>query len=226
MQVRRGEKRYFERVEHVEGVRYELVLTGQAVYLDRHVSITSQWVGGVFLALFLHIIGVIVQYVLLRTAHVGVRIPYGSLRSTAVRRVPRNFILLLGIALTIVVPLLISIVGAVMASAFRSSTLIVVSQILAVLVFFGGCITTVAMLIRFPRTALAFGFNGVEYEYHSLGDEVLVQEIIERVLALQDRCAAALSVAASGALASGRDAADGPSPSPAPAPIPGPKPRR
>jgi hypothetical protein len=226
MQIRRGEKRYFERVEHVEGVRYELVLTGHAAYLERHVSITSQWVGGVFLALFLHIIGVIVQYALLRGAHVSVRIPYRSLKSTSVRRVPRNMTLLLGIALTIVVPLVVVFLGGFLAGLFRSSTPILVAQILAVLVFFGGCIATVAMLIRYPRTALAFGFNAREYEYHSLGDESLVHEIIERVLALQDRGAGVAATSASDGASAARAQADGSSPAPVPAPIPGPKPRR
>lgn len=186
--IRRGEKKYFERVEHVEGVRYEIALTGHAIYLERQVSVMSQWVGGIFLGLLAHVIGVIVQFFLLRAAHNSVRIPYRSLRTTAVRRVPRTMILLLGLALTIVLPLLIAVIGGYFSQ--MAGTLLPAFPILAFVTFFLGCLTTIILLIRFPRTVLAFGCEPREYDFHSLGDELLVQEIVERVLALQDRLAA------------------------------------
>lgn len=186
--IRRGEKKYFERVEHVEGVRYEIALTGHAIYLDRQVSVMSQWVGGIFLGLLAHVIGVIVQFFLLRAAHNSVRIPYRSLRTTAVRRVPRTMILLLGLALTIVLPLLIAVIGGYFSQ--MAGTLLPAFPILAFVTFLLGCLTTIILLIRFPRTVLAFGCEPREYDFHSLGDELLVHEIVERVLALQDRLVA------------------------------------
>ena len=216
--IRRGEKKYFEQVEHVEGIRYELVLTGHAVYLERHVSTMSQWVGGFILGLFLHVVGVIVQFVLLRSAHVSVRIPYRSLQTTSVRKMPRTMILLLGVALSILVPVVLKVLGEVMAVVgprFTSQ----VFGILAVLAFFIGCVVTVIMLIRFPRTALVLGCMPREYEYHSLGEEALVHEIVERVLALQDLYLPAAPVGA------GRPVEPGIAPAKPVTPLPGPQPR-
>lgn len=209
--IRRGEKKYFERVEHVEGVRYEIVLTGHAVYLDRQVSVMSQWVGGIILGLILHIIGVIVQFGLLRTAHYSGRIPYTNLQTTAVRRVPRTMILLLGLALTIVIPILVIVVGELL--SFMTRLYLPFFPILAGIAFVLGCLMTIIMLIRYPRTVLGLGCNAREYEFHSLGEEALVREIIERLIALQDRFLAAQGQGEMGSVTKANAAA----------PIPGPQ---
>ncbi len=228
--VRSEEKRLFERVEHVEGIRYEIVLTSHAVYVERQVSMMSQWVGGILLAVFLHVIGAIVQYVLLRRAHESMRIPWRNLRSTGVRRVPRHIILLLGIAITIVLPLVLGFVGSALFAVGRSLPILYLFQILAFATFFLSCIATVVLLIRFPRTALVLGSDWRDLEFHSLGDESAVREIAERVIAIQERVIGSSSRdgASASRAASSQSSSKGPVPSasPAPSPLPGPQSKR
>jgi hypothetical protein len=228
--IRPEEKKLFERAEHVEGVRYEIVLTSHAVYVERQVSVMSQWVGGMLLAIFLHVIGAVVQYVLLRGAHESMRIPWRNLRSTGIRRVPRHIVLLLGIGIALVLPFLIAIVGGVLFSFSRSQAVLQLFQALAVVSFFVACIATVILMIRFPRTALVLGSDWRNLEFHSLGDEAALREIADRVITIQERVAVSSgrSGASAARTASDSQSAAAPSPSPgaAAAPLPGPQSRR
>ena len=228
--VRSEEKKLFESVEHVEGIRYEIVLTSHAVYVERQISVMSQWVGGILLAVFLQVIGTIVQYVLLRRAHESMRIPWRNLRSTGVRRVPRHIILLLGIAIAIVLPLILGFVGGFLAEVGDSPGIQVLFGVLAIAAFFLSCIATVVLLIRFPRTALVLGSDWRDLEFHSLGDENAVREIAEKVIAIQERVLGSSSRdgASAARTASSQSSSKGPAPSAGPtqAPLPGPQPRR
>jgi hypothetical protein len=228
--VRPDEKRLLERVEHVEGVRYELVLTSHAVYVERQVSIMSQWVGGILLAVLLHVIGTIVQYVLLRRAHESMRIPYRSLRCTGVRKVPRHIILLLGVASAVVIPLLLGLIGGIFEAMRFPVSIVVVFPILAVLSFFVACIVTVVLMIRFPRTALVLGGEWRDFEFHTLGNEDAVRAIAERVVAIQERVIGgsgrASSASSQPVITQPASAAAAPVATPAPAPLPGPQTRR
>ncbi len=223
-----GEKKLYERVEHVEGIRYEIVMTSHAVYLERQVSMMSQWVGGMLLAIFLHIIGTVVQYLLLRRAHENVRIPWRNLRSTGIRRVPRHMILLLGIAIAIVLPLVLAFVGGVLSSVAQSPSLAALFGVLAAACFFIACVATVALLIRFPRTAFVLGGDWRDHEFHSLGDENAVREIAERMIVIQEKVIGSSNrdrVSASSGDHAQR-ANTGSTPASGPAPIPGPQSRR
>jgi len=226
--TRPEEKRLFERVEDVEGVRYELVLTTHAIYVERHVNIISQWVGGMLLAIFLHIIGTIVQYVLLRASHESMRIPWRDLRATGIRQLPRHIILLLGIAVTIVLPILLAVVGNGFYLATKNYFFSQLFSLIAVAAFFIGCIATVVMMIRFPRTALVLGLDWRNLEFHSLGNEESVREIADRVVLIQEKVLANAQRDAAASSRSGASQTSTPAPSqvPQPSPLPGPQSRR
>jgi len=174
--VCQGESVVGQYAETVEGTRNELALTNSAVYFEAEKPPSSIWLSGILLSL-LQVVGIAIQYGVLRMSHVFARISLEQIDHLEVRRTPRSAIALLGGILSIVA----TIVMAVMADPRRGPEPIMVA------VPWLTALGTIIVLILFPRGALVLGSHGVRYTYNSKMGVQRLSQVIQAISAAREQ---------------------------------------